>query len=186
MSLTLHTTDDSGRYLPLTLHQLRDWQSRHIVAILLQDVSLWKRLATLSAQLGFVRQAIYCLSKVSRPSMPVLERLRGCRIQHLKALGSPVGLQVIIRDNHDMDARFDRAALYMDLGEPRKVRSSATILGVTRPAQCALGCARLPCAFEGGAHRKCCREERATRNGRADIRRALPHRPPGRLSRSPP
>lgn len=29
-----------------------------------KDISLWHRLATLSAELGFVRQAIYCLGKV--------------------------------------------------------------------------------------------------------------------------
>ena len=29
-----------------------------------KDITLWQRLATLSAELGFVRQAIYCLGKV--------------------------------------------------------------------------------------------------------------------------
>ena len=31
-----------------------------------KDITLWHRLATLSAELGFVRQAIYCLGK-ARP-----------------------------------------------------------------------------------------------------------------------
>ena len=38
-------------------------------------------------------------------------------------LKSSVCMQVIVRDNKDLDARFDRAALYMDLGEPKKARS---------------------------------------------------------------
>ena len=29
-----------------------------------QEVALWKRLAALSSEMGFIRQAIYCLSKV--------------------------------------------------------------------------------------------------------------------------
>ncbi len=32
-----------------------------------RDVSLWRRLAALSTDLGFLRQAIYCLSKVRHP-----------------------------------------------------------------------------------------------------------------------
>ena len=49
-------------------------------------------------------------------------------------------MQVIIRDNKDLDARFDRAALYMDLGEPKKARScsfaSEYSAGTLHPGLC--------------------------------------------------
>lgn len=55
-------------------------------------MSIWRRLATLSAELGHVRQAIYCL---------------GC---------------VVRRDKDDLDARYDRAMLFLHVHDTRKVR----------------------------------------------------------------
>lgn len=37
-----------------------------------KDLGLWHRLATLSTELGFVRQAIYCLGKARLPRRPAL------------------------------------------------------------------------------------------------------------------
>lgn len=42
-----------------------------------RDVSLWRRLAALSTDLGFLRQAIYCLSKVRHLGR---HSIRGCMI----------------------------------------------------------------------------------------------------------
>ncbi|KAL4427748.1 hypothetical protein ABPG75_001837 [Micractinium tetrahymenae] len=55
-----------------------------------KDISLWKRLATLSTDQGQIRQAIYCFS------------------------------QVLKRDKEDLEARYDRAMLYADMGENKK------------------------------------------------------------------
>ncbi|KAK9830261.1 hypothetical protein WJX72_010654 [[Myrmecia] bisecta] len=55
-----------------------------------KDISLWKRLAALSTELGFLRNGIYCLGKV------------------------------LARDKDDLDARWDRAVLYTELNQPRK------------------------------------------------------------------
>lgn len=52
-----------------------------------KDVSLWKRLALLSTEVGFLRQAIYCLTNVIR------------------------------RDPDDLDAQWDRALLYAEVKE---------------------------------------------------------------------
>ena len=42
-----------------------------------RDISLWRRLAALSTDLGFLRQAIYCLSKVRQPrTLPTAHRER--------------------------------------------------------------------------------------------------------------
>ena len=55
-----------------------------------KDVGQWKRLAALSTELGFFRQAIYCLSRVLRSA------------------------------KKDVDARWDRAVLYAETGETRR------------------------------------------------------------------
>jgi general transcription factor 3C polypeptide 3 (transcription factor C subunit 4) len=53
-------------------------------------VGLWRRLAALSTEVGFFRQAIYCLCKV------------------------------IHRAREDMEALWDRAVLYAEIGETRR------------------------------------------------------------------
>ena len=58
-----------------------------------QDVSLWRRLAKMSSDQGFMRQAIYCYNKV------------------------------IAANKADLDAQWDRAVLYSNVDEPRKVTS---------------------------------------------------------------
>jgi hypothetical protein len=55
-----------------------------------QDVALWRRLAAMSTEAGFFRQAIYCLCKV-------VQRVRD-----------------------DLDAQWDRAVLYAEIGETRR------------------------------------------------------------------
>lgn len=57
-----------------------------------KDLSLWKRLAAMSTDHHLVRQAVYCYS------------------------------QVLKRDREDVDARFDRALLYAELEDHKKVR----------------------------------------------------------------
>jgi hypothetical protein len=56
-----------------------------------QDVSLWRRLAKMSSDQGFMRQAIYCYNKV------------------------------VAANKADLDALWDRAVLYSNVDEPRKV-----------------------------------------------------------------
>jgi hypothetical protein len=56
-----------------------------------QDVSLWRRLAKMSSDQGFMRQAIYCYNRV------------------------------IAADRGDLDALWDRAVLYSNVDQPRKV-----------------------------------------------------------------
>ncbi len=55
-----------------------------------QDVALWRRLAAMSTEAGFFRQAIYCLCKV------------------------------VQRAREDLDAQWDRAVLYAEIGETRR------------------------------------------------------------------
>jgi hypothetical protein len=62
-----------------------------------QDVSLWRRLAKMSSDQGFMRQAIYCYNKV------------------------------VAANKADLDALWDRAVLYSNVDEPRKVRYRFTI-----------------------------------------------------------
>lgn len=50
-----------------------------------RDISLWKQLAGLSTEVGYMRQAIYCLT------------------------------HVIKRDKNDIDAQWDRALLYAEV-----------------------------------------------------------------------
>ncbi|KAK9844168.1 hypothetical protein WJX81_006772 [Elliptochloris bilobata] len=69
-----------------------------------KDVTLWHRLATLSTELGFVRQAIYCLGKV------------------------------IARDKEDLDARWDRAVLYQEVNEHRRALAGFNVIAEARPA----------------------------------------------------
>jgi len=57
-----------------------------------QDMDLWRRLASMSTEQGFLRQAIYCLNKV------------------------------LFSERGDLHAQWDRAVLYSDVNEPRKVR----------------------------------------------------------------
>jgi hypothetical protein len=60
-----------------------------------QDVSLWRRLAKMSSDQGFMRQAIYCYNRV------------------------------IAADKGDLDALWDRAVLYSNVDQPRRVRPSS-------------------------------------------------------------
>ena len=57
-----------------------------------KDLALWRRLAGLSSEQGLLRQAAYCLTQVLR------------------------------RDRGDAAARFDRALIFADLGDSRRVR----------------------------------------------------------------
>ncbi|KAG1677647.1 hypothetical protein FOA52_010429 [Chlamydomonas sp. UWO 241] len=68
-----------------------------------KDMVLWKRLATLSTELAFYRQAIYCLS------------------------------HVINRKKTDVDARWDRAVLYAEVGETAKAISQFGRIAELRP-----------------------------------------------------
>ncbi|EFN59685.1 hypothetical protein CHLNCDRAFT_133218 [Chlorella variabilis] len=68
-----------------------------------KDISLWRRLAQLSADQGLVRQAIYCYTQVLR------------------------------RDREDLDARYDRAMLYADMGENRKAIEGLEQVKAARP-----------------------------------------------------
>lgn len=68
-----------------------------------KDIALWKRLAALSSEMGFMRQAIYCLTKV------------------------------IMRDKTDTDALFDRSLMYVEVGEARRARAGMEKLLELRP-----------------------------------------------------
>ncbi|PSC75147.1 general transcription factor 3C polypeptide 3 isoform X1 [Micractinium conductrix] len=68
-----------------------------------KDLSLWKRLAQLSTEQGLIRQAVYCYS------------------------------QVLKRDKEDVDARYDRAMLYADMGESRKATEGLEQVRSMRP-----------------------------------------------------
>ncbi|GAX74553.1 hypothetical protein CEUSTIGMA_g2003.t1 [Chlamydomonas eustigma] len=67
-----------------------------------KDTILWKRLASLSTELGFYRQAIYCLTKA------------------------------INRSKQDLDARWDRAILYAEVNEMTKAISHFKQIGELR------------------------------------------------------
>ncbi|GFR52663.1 hypothetical protein Agub_g15257, partial [Astrephomene gubernaculifera] len=68
-----------------------------------RDLPLWKRLASMSTELGFYRQAVYCLSKV------------------------------IARDRGDLDALWDRAVLYAQVGDIDKALAHFAEVGRARP-----------------------------------------------------
>lgn len=68
-----------------------------------RDSGLWKHLATLSTELGFLRQAVYCLTKV------------------------------LAYDRDDLDATWDRAVLYAELGELRRALKQFERVGRARP-----------------------------------------------------
>ena len=68
-----------------------------------KDVSLWRRLADLSARSGYIRQTIYCLT------------------------------QVIRRDRDDIDAKYERALLLAELGENRKALDGLEAVRSARP-----------------------------------------------------
>ena len=57
-----------------------------------QDLDLWRRLASMSTEQGFLRQAIYCLNKV------------------------------VHGDRDDVHAQWDRAVLYTDIGQHKRAR----------------------------------------------------------------
>ena len=75
-----------------------------IAAHMAGDGAKWRRLAKLSADHGMLRQAIYCLTKL-------LARARG-----------------------DLDAQWDRAVLYAQVGEPRAALRGFAKLARARPA----------------------------------------------------
>lgn len=58
---------------------------------MVQDPALWRRLAAMSQEQGFHRQAIYCLNRV------------------------------LASDRSDLGAQWDRACLFALIGENRKV-----------------------------------------------------------------
>lgn len=74
-----------------------------IAAHMASDDGRWRRLAKLSADHGMLRQAIYCLTKL-------LARARG-----------------------DLDAQWDRAVLYAQVGEPRQALRGFQRLARARP-----------------------------------------------------
>lgn len=102
--------------------------------------------------MGFNRQAIYCLSKVSmhlsKEELHIIQRIlwlaswkQVSRTANAKNSSYPdyvwlcshrrslvTGLlQVIRRDKNDADAWFDRSLLYVELGETKKVMPSADV-----------------------------------------------------------
>lgn len=59
-----------------------------------RDISLWRRLAALSTDLGFLRQAIYCLTKVSIDcAHSQNERDQYTSVQALRPMGGPMKTQ---------------------------------------------------------------------------------------------
>ena len=58
-----------------------------------QDPALWRRLASMSQEQGFFRQAIYCLNRV------------------------------LFTDRNDVGAQWDRIVLFATIGEHRKASS---------------------------------------------------------------
>lgn len=67
-----------------------------------KDATQWKRLAALSTDLGFFKQAIYCLTRVLR------------------------------QDKKDVDAKWDRAVLYAEIQETRQAVKEFELLAVIR------------------------------------------------------
>eukprot|EP00803_Ostreobium_quekettii_P007609 evm.model.scf_98.11 EVM.evm.TU.scf_98.11 scf_98:86739-94967(-) len=67
------------------------------------DLSLWKRLALVSTEVGFLRQAIYCLTRV------------------------------IKRDSDDLDAQWDRALLYAEVKELGRATEAFEHVAQMRP-----------------------------------------------------
>lgn len=47
--------------------------------------------------------------------------------------------QVIARDKEDMDARWDRAVLYAEIGEPRKALAAFEAIAAARPGDAEVG-----------------------------------------------
>eukprot|EP00878_Enallax_costatus_P028450 GHUV01030731.1.p1 GENE.GHUV01030731.1~~GHUV01030731.1.p1 ORF type:complete len:361 (+),score=85.77 GHUV01030731.1:1476-2558(+) len=67
-------------------------QTRHTCLVTVQDVGLWHKLATMSAEQGYIRQAVYCWSKF------------------------------LSKERDDFEARFTRAQLYGVLREGWKAK----------------------------------------------------------------
>ncbi|GMH45921.1 hypothetical protein BSKO_13884 [Bryopsis sp. KO-2023] len=67
-----------------------------------KDVTLWKQLAGLSTEVGYMRQAIYCLTHVVR------------------------------RDRNDIDCQWDRALLYAEVGELRRAAEAFEAISEVR------------------------------------------------------
>ncbi|GIM11145.1 hypothetical protein Vretimale_14678, partial [Volvox reticuliferus] len=68
-----------------------------------KDLAFWKRLASMSTELGFYRQAVYCLTKA------------------------------INRNRTDLDALWDRAVLYAQVGDTDKALVQFAEVGRLRP-----------------------------------------------------
>ena len=84
----------------------------------------------MSTEQGFLRQAIYCLNRVlPRPCarlftlLPVVSAvLQTCSRSDCRHMPECLPAQVIFMDKTDLHAQWDRAVLYSDVNEPRKVR----------------------------------------------------------------
>ncbi|DBB12946.1 TPA: hypothetical protein ACH3X3_005694 [Trebouxia sp. C0006] len=74
-----------------------------ISAHLSKDSQVWKRIAKMSTDLGYLRQAIYCLKNA------------------------------INRDKNDLDAKWDKAVLHSEIDEPRKALKAFKQLATVRP-----------------------------------------------------
>ncbi|DBA78961.1 TPA: hypothetical protein ACH3X1_008835 [Trebouxia sp. C0004] len=74
-----------------------------ISAHLSKDSQVWKRIAKMSTDLGYLRQAIYCLKNA------------------------------INRDKNDLDAKWDKAVLHSEIDEPRKALKAFQQLATVRP-----------------------------------------------------
>lgn len=98
----------------LALHK----QTCLALCVWVQDSDVWKRVATMSTELGYLRQAIYCLSGVSSPASLIDSHVM--HEAHWSAC-QECWMQAINRDKNDLDARWDRAVLYSEVDEPRKV-----------------------------------------------------------------
>ncbi len=91
----------------------------------LQDSQVWKRIAKMSTDLGYLRQAIYCLKNVRVADHMLI--VFSTDTWHFLMQLLYHAMQAINHDKNDLDAKWDKAVLHSEIDEPRKASKAASV-----------------------------------------------------------